>query len=142
MSHRGSLRPFPLSMKMVSYILVSYLNRYILVLMIIVDLKLDNVLVNYGGRDNRFTDVQLSDFGGVCHVDHKYAKGATPIGPPIWRSPEVMPQLPSGWNTSIDILSFRLCVRSFHIYHSITSLAPSASRNTRPTTNLESSYSS
>jgi hypothetical protein len=77
------------------------------------DVKLDNVLVNYGQDDVRFADVQLGDCGSTCHVDHKYAKGAALIGAPIWRSPEVMLRLPSGWNTATDIWSSNTCSRRF-----------------------------
>src|ERR1700722_390812 len=99
-------------MKMALYIPVSYPPLPECFLLITPsDVKLDNVLVNYGQDGVRFTDVQLSDYGSAYHVDHKYAKGAALIGAPIWRSPEVMLQLPSGWNTATDIWSFGLCVR-------------------------------
>jgi len=75
--------------------------------------KLDNVLVNYNQGDTqlRFTDVELGDCGSATSVDHEFAKNSVPIGAPIWRSPEAMLQLPSGWNTATDIWSFGLCVR-------------------------------
>ena len=74
-------------------------------------MKLDNVLVNYGQGDIRFTEVALADCGSAYHIDHEYAKCAAPTGAPVWRSPEIMLQLPSGWNTATDIWSFGLCVR-------------------------------
>lgn len=35
---------------------------------------LDNVLVDYGNTDQRFTKVQLADFGGTVPADSQYAK--------------------------------------------------------------------
>lgn len=80
------------------------------------DVKLDNVLVNYSSRDkdnvgNRFTDVELAECGATYNVDHEFAKEGVPIGAPVWRSPEVIVQLPEGWNTATNIWSFGLCVR-------------------------------
>lgn len=91
-----------------------YSGQRIYFLTFTLDLRLDNVLVNYNRGDTqlRFTDVELGDCGSATHINHKFAKDAAPIGAPIWRSPEAMLQLPSGWNTSTDIWSFGLCVRS------------------------------
>ena len=75
-----------------------------------IDVKLDNVLVNYGQGDARFTDVQLGDCGGTYHIDHRYPKECSVIGAPMWRSPEAILQLPVGWTTATDIWSFGLCV--------------------------------
>lgn len=80
-------------------------------------MKLDNVLVNYGQNDARFTDVQLSDCGAAYHVNHKYAKECSIIGAPVWRSPEAILQLPVGWNTATDIWSFGLCVSIISVYY-------------------------
>ncbi len=77
------------------------------------DVKLDNVFVNYGQSDMRFTDVQLGDCGGAYHVDHEYAKTCSVIGNAMWRSPEAIVQLPVGWTTATDIWSFGLCVSMF-----------------------------
>ncbi|KAL1882427.1 hypothetical protein Plec18167_002843 [Paecilomyces lecythidis] len=74
------------------------------------DIKPDNVFVDYGDTatkeagDIRFSDVQLGDLGGTYSVDSKYAKEGTPIGAPIWTSPEVIMETP--WNTATDIWSF------------------------------------
>ncbi|KAL2068653.1 hypothetical protein VTL71DRAFT_14990 [Oculimacula yallundae] len=68
------------------------------------DVKLDNVLVNYREGDIRFSDVQLSDLGGACPANSKYARAGTPVGAPMWTSPEVIMETP--WNTATDIWSF------------------------------------
>ncbi|KAL5329140.1 hypothetical protein ACEPPN_002650 [Leptodophora sp. 'Broadleaf-Isolate-01'] len=68
------------------------------------DVKLDNVLVNYRGGNNRFSDVQLGDLGGTYLADSKYAQAGTPVGAPMWTSPEVIMETP--WNTATDIWSF------------------------------------
>lgn len=68
------------------------------------DIKPDNILVNYGQGDIRFTDVQLADCGSTVPSDSPYAKDGDLIGAPIWRSPEA--QLRIGWGTPTDIWSF------------------------------------
>ncbi|RHZ48867.1 hypothetical protein CDV55_101231 [Aspergillus turcosus] len=72
------------------------------------DVKPDNVFVNYidrGVKNNvRFSDVQLGDLGGACHVDSKWAKSGAPLGAPMWRSPEMIMETP--WGTPTDIWSF------------------------------------
>ncbi|KAI9845813.1 MAG: hypothetical protein M1837_004493 [Sclerophora amabilis] len=68
------------------------------------DVKLDNVLVNYREGDIRFSDIQLGDLGGTYPADSKYAKEGTPVGAPMWTSPEVIMEAP--WNTATDIWSF------------------------------------
>lgn len=68
------------------------------------DIKPDNILVNYGQGDIRFTDVQLADCGNTVPADSAYAKDGDLIGAPIWRSPEA--QLRIGWGTQTDIWSF------------------------------------
>lgn len=71
------------------------------------DVKPDNVLVTYRGQyeenDTRFSDVQLGDLGGAYPVDSKWAKSGTPVGEPMWRSPEMIMETP--WNTATDIWS-------------------------------------
>lgn len=67
-------------------------------------MKPDNVLVNYGPGDIRFSDVQLADCGSTVPADSAYAKDSDLIGAPIWRSPEA--QLQIGWGTPTDIWSF------------------------------------
>lgn len=76
----------------------------------ITDVKLDNIFVNYRKGDIRFSDVQLGDLGGTYPSDSKYAKGGTPVGAPMWSSPEVIMETP--WNTATDIWSFGTVVSS------------------------------
>ncbi|OAL27499.1 hypothetical protein AYO20_09782 [Fonsecaea nubica] len=68
------------------------------------DIKLDNVLVNYGKGNHRFTDVQLGDLGNTVPDNSPWARDCDMIGAPIWRSPEAMLQI--GWGTPTDIWSF------------------------------------
>ncbi|GIK04033.1 hypothetical protein Aspvir_008108 [Aspergillus viridinutans] len=68
------------------------------------DIKPDNILVNYGQGDVRFTDVQVADCGSTVPSDSAYAKDGDLIGSPIWRSPEA--QLRIGWGTPTDMWSF------------------------------------
>ena len=62
------------------------------------DVKLDNVLVKYRESDTRFSDVQLGDLGGTYPANSKYPKEGTPVGAPMWTSPEVI--METLWNTS------------------------------------------
>ncbi|KAL4984446.1 kinase-like domain-containing protein [Aspergillus falconensis] len=84
------------------------------------DIKPSNVLVNYGQRNSRFTDVQLADFGSTVHVDSVHAQRGDPIGTPIFRSPEAHLQM--RWGTETDIWSFGAMLISllygagFHIF--------------------------
>ncbi|RWA07302.1 hypothetical protein EKO27_g7801 [Xylaria grammica] len=55
------------------------------------------------------TDIQLGDLGGSYPQDSEWAKSGTPIGAPIWSSPEVLMETP--WNTATDIWSFGTVVR-------------------------------
>ncbi|KAI1194143.1 STE/STE20 protein kinase [Nemania serpens] len=73
------------------------------------DIKLDNIFLNLKKdeikKDEiRFSDVQLGDFGGSYPQDSHWAKSGTPVGAPIWNSPEILMNLP--WNTATDIWSF------------------------------------
>ncbi|EGC45357.1 serine/threonine protein kinase [Histoplasma capsulatum var. duboisii H88] len=71
------------------------------------DVKLDNVFVNYNRHDTnglRFSDVQLGDLGGTYPADSNWARKGTPVGAPMWSSPEVIMETP--WNTATDIWSF------------------------------------
>jgi serine/threonine protein kinase len=70
----------------------------------VVDIKLDNVLVNYKKGTNRFSDAQLGDLGGTYPTDSKYARKGTPVGAPMLTSLEVIMETP--WNTATDIWSF------------------------------------
>ncbi|MCJ1250603.1 hypothetical protein MMC30_007831 [Trapelia coarctata] len=74
------------------------------------DIKLDNVLVNYGQGDTRFRDVQLADCENTVHVDSKYCKDRDLIGAPYWRSPEA--QLGLQWGPPTDIWSLRTMIIS------------------------------
>ena len=72
---------------------------------LMLDVKPDNILVNYGTGRNRFSDVQLGDFGDTFRVN----PNADPnedghiIGAAIFRSPEAMLNL--RWGTPTDIWS-------------------------------------
>jgi len=48
--------------------------------------------------------VQLGDLGGSYPADSKWAREGTPVGAPMWSSPEVIMETP--WNTATDIWSF------------------------------------
>ncbi|KAJ8128990.1 hypothetical protein O1611_g4640 [Lasiodiplodia mahajangana] len=76
------------------------------------DIKLNNVFVNFkkNREDVRFSDVQLGDFGGSYPQESEWAKSGTPIGAPIWNSPEIIMETP--WNTATDIWSFGTVVIS------------------------------
>lgn len=78
----------------------------------VLDVKPDNVFVNYREGDLRFSEVQLGDFGGTYPADSKWAKEGTPVGAPMWSSPEVIMETP--WNTATDIWSFGTMVSSKH----------------------------
>lgn len=91
---------------------------------LIPDIKLDNIFLNLKKdeikKDEiRFSDVQLGDFGGSYPQDSHWAKSGTPVGAPIWNSPEILMNLP--WNTATDIWSFGNVVSTSYI----------SSRNTR-----------
>ncbi|KAB8276005.1 hypothetical protein BDV30DRAFT_224753 [Aspergillus minisclerotigenes] len=64
------------------------------------DLKPQNVLVNYGQGDLRFTDVQLSNWGNSAPAYDLYTRYRDLIGTPTWRSPEA--HLRIGWGTPTD----------------------------------------
>jgi hypothetical protein len=72
-----------------------------------VDIKLDNIFVNYG-QGQRFSEIQLGDCGGVVSQDSEFAKGHL-IGAGFTRSPEATFQIP--WGTATDIWSFGNAVR-------------------------------
>ncbi|KAK3986835.1 kinase-like protein [Cladorrhinum sp. PSN332] len=76
--------------------------------MVHTDIKLDNVFVNYGESHQRFSEIQLGDFGGVVSQDSKFAKDGHLVGAVFTRSPENMLQLP--WGTATDIWSFGTAV--------------------------------
>jgi serine/threonine protein kinase len=89
----------------------NYHLGYIHYLTFLEDIKPDNILVNYGQGDVRFTDIQVADCGSTVSSDSAYAKDGDLIGAPIWRSPEA--QLRIGWGTPTDIWSFGTLVCSF-----------------------------
>ncbi|KAK0724145.1 kinase-like domain-containing protein [Lasiosphaeris hirsuta] len=68
------------------------------------DVKLDNVFVNHGQGDQRFSDIQLGDCGGVVSRRSGLAREGHVIGAAFTRSPEATFQLP--WGTATDIWSF------------------------------------
>ncbi|KAL2019226.1 hypothetical protein VTK56DRAFT_9953 [Thermocarpiscus australiensis] len=68
------------------------------------DIKMDNIFVNYGQGDQRFSDIRLGDCGGAVSQDSKFAKEGHIIGAAFTRSPEAMFQLP--WGTATDVWSF------------------------------------
>ncbi|TLD07334.1 hypothetical protein PgNI_10326 [Pyricularia grisea] len=72
--------------------------------MVHTDVKLDNVFVNHGQGDQRFSDIQLGDCGGAVSQDSKFAREGHLIGAAFTRSPEAMLQL--HWGTPTDIWSF------------------------------------
>ncbi|POS78968.1 serine/threonine protein kinase [Diaporthe helianthi] len=76
------------------------------------DVKPSNVFVNHSndGSKIRFSEIQLGDFGASYHQESEWAKSATPIGAPMWSSPEVLMEIP--WNTATDIWSFGTLVIS------------------------------
>ena len=71
----------------------------------VIDIKPNNILVNYGRDSARFSEVQLGDCGDACMID----ANADPleghvIGAAIFRSPEAMLNL--RWKAPTDIWSF------------------------------------
>ncbi|KAK1585978.1 serine/threonine protein kinase [Colletotrichum navitas] len=75
--------------------------------MVHTDIKLDNIFVDLGqqGDPERFTDIQLGDYGGVVS---KYSKFATELGHLIGASFTCSPKAQLGllWGTLMDIWSF------------------------------------
>ncbi|PGH26560.1 serine/threonine protein kinase [Polytolypa hystricis UAMH7299] len=70
----------------------------------ILDIKPSNILVNYGSGENRFSDVQLADCGGVISEQSEVAKKGILTGTNVFRAPEAHLELP--WGTPSDIWSF------------------------------------
>ncbi|PGH26554.1 serine/threonine protein kinase [Polytolypa hystricis UAMH7299] len=64
------------------------------------DIKLDNIFVNFKTSHSD----GLGDLGGAYPADSKWAREGTPVGAPMWSSPEVLMETP--WNTATDIWSF------------------------------------
>ncbi|RFU34332.1 hypothetical protein B7463_g2008, partial [Scytalidium lignicola] len=71
------------------------------------NVKPDNIFVNYGSGSSRFTEVELGDYGDVCFVDPKdhlkVGEEGHAIGAHMFRSPEAMLNL--RWGTPTDIWS-------------------------------------
>jgi hypothetical protein len=65
--------------------------------------------VNYKESDVRFFDVKIGDLGGTHHKDSNHAKEGTPVGAPMWTSPEMIMETP--WNNATDIGPFGTMVR-------------------------------
>ncbi|KAH7551805.1 hypothetical protein BM1_09439 [Bipolaris maydis] len=72
--------------------------------MYLLDIKLDNVFVNYGQNEQRLSEIQLGDCGGAVSQDSKFVKESYPIGGDFMRSPETM--LGLSWGTPTDVWSF------------------------------------
>lgn len=69
------------------------------------DIKVDNIFVNLGQSDQRFTSIQLGDCGGVVSKDSEFAQeGGHLIGASFTSSPEAQLNLP--WGPATDIWSF------------------------------------
>lgn len=90
-----------------------------------IDIKPNNILVNYGHDSARFSEVQLGDLGDACIID----PNADPlqghvIGAAIFRSPEAMLNL--RWKAPTDIWSFGATVSCTYSFHSPTSLLTTA----------------
>lgn len=89
--------------------------------MVHADIKLDNIFVNHGQGDQRFSDIQLGDYGGVIPQDSEFAKRGQLIGAAFTRSPEASLQLP--WGTPTDIWSFGTAILTlvfggnYHIFN-------------------------
>ena len=91
-----------------------------------IDIKPDNIFVNYTEKDLdndvRFSEVQLGDLDGTCPIDSKWATSGTPLGAPMWRSPEMIMETP--WGTPADIWSFGAMVSSsFQSHKGTTNLS-------------------
>jgi serine/threonine protein kinase len=75
-----------------------------------IDIKPNNILVNFkqdaqpDDEDNRFTEIQVADFGSCVPEDSTHAKNGALIGTSIFRSPEASLKLQ--WGTPTDIWSF------------------------------------
>lgn len=79
------------------------------------DIKLDNIFVNLGPADQRFTTIQLGDCGGVVSRDSRFAREGRLIGASFTRSPEAQLSLP--WGPATDIWSFgnAVCAPPLHL---------------------------
>jgi casein kinase II subunit alpha len=80
------------------------------------DIKPDNIFVNYGTGLSRFSDVRLGDFCDDLRIDpEEYLRiglDGPHMGTTIFRSPEAMLQL--RWGQSTDICSYGATVSNAH----------------------------
>ena len=78
---------------------------------LLIDIKPDNILVNYSHDLARFSEVLVGDCGDTCMIepDADPLEGHV-IGAAIFRSPEAMLNL--GWRAPTDIWSFGTMVSS------------------------------
>ncbi|KAF2225477.1 kinase-like domain-containing protein [Elsinoe ampelina] len=67
------------------------------------DIKPNNILVNLDAK-GCITDVQLADLEATMHQNREMAMSGTPVGTPIFRSPEAT--LGISWKQSTDLWSF------------------------------------
>ncbi|KAL8945391.1 MAG: hypothetical protein Q9211_000100 [Gyalolechia sp. 1 TL-2023] len=67
------------------------------------DVKPDNLLVNLGSGNVRFSEIKLGDLGDSVAEDDPTNTGQHIIGAPIYRAPEVM--LNVRWTTAVDMWS-------------------------------------
>ncbi|MCJ1309219.1 hypothetical protein MMC25_002876 [Agyrium rufum] len=67
------------------------------------DIKPDNLLANLGTGEFRFGDIKLADLGDSVPEDISTNTGQHIISAPIYRAPEVMPNV--RWTTAVDICS-------------------------------------
>lgn len=79
----------------------------------VIDIKPDNILINYSNGPARFSKVKLGDCGDTYHVDPNAAikRDGHIIGAAIFRSPEAMLNL--RWGKATDIWSFGATVSTF-----------------------------
>lgn len=66
------------------------------------------MLVNYRNGENRFSEVELADYGGTVSLESEFAKDGVPTGTSLFRAPEVHLEIP--WGTAADIWSFGVTV--------------------------------
>lgn len=66
--------------------------------------------MNHGPREQRFSEIQLGDCGGIVSKDSKFAREGFIIGAAFTRSPEAMLQL--SWGIPTDVWSFGNAVRA------------------------------
>ncbi|KAE9964493.1 hypothetical protein BLS_008279 [Venturia inaequalis] len=82
------------------------------------DVKLDNILVNYGHANPaiRFTDVQLADCGATYHVDSEVAKSCTTLIALIYGDNFHILRPPRGITVDHDDYDFHIMVQQFKLF--------------------------